>query len=112
MENRLHVSTVTLLIASAALYMSAVPIAGHTQSTNPSVPDNARPRSYGSGWECERGFREIIALLVERESLVFFQEFLSFSAEVFVFVAELHSSEMLLGREDKTTGEDQSTEQQ
>jgi hypothetical protein len=51
-------------------------------------------------------------LLIERESLVFFQEFLSFSAEVFALVTELHGSEVLLGREHETTSQDQSTEQQ
>jgi hypothetical protein len=52
------------------------------------------------------------ALLIERESLILFQEFLSFSAEVFAFVAILHGGEVLLGREDETAGQDQSTEQQ
>jgi hypothetical protein len=52
------------------------------------------------------------ALFIERESLVFFLESLSFSAEVFVFIANLHGGEVLLGREDETAGQDQSTEQQ
>jgi len=52
------------------------------------------------------------AFLVERESLVFVQEFFAFSAEVFALVTELHGSEVLLGREHETTGQDQSTEQQ
>ena len=27
--------------------------------TSPDIPENAHPKKYGSGWECERGFRAV-----------------------------------------------------
>jgi hypothetical protein len=40
------------------------------------------------------------------ESIVFFDQFLAFSAQVFALITKLHGGKVLLGREDKTTGED------
>src|SRR5512132_405462 len=52
------------------------------------------------------------ALLFESESLVLFQQSLAFSAQSFVFITNLHGSEVLLGREDKSACQYQSTKQQ
>ena len=39
------------LLASAQGVVSA-------ENDSPELPENARAKSYGSGWECERGYRE------------------------------------------------------
>jgi hypothetical protein len=59
-ENRLHVSAKHLssIVCLATVFFGVVPITAHAQSPNSTIPDNARARSYGSGWECNRGFRE------------------------------------------------------
>ena len=49
---------VCLIVSCAALFALAAPAAGTQRTRSPAIPDNARPRSYGSGWDCNRGFRE------------------------------------------------------
>ena len=51
-------AVVWLIIGSATPVLAAVPGTGHAQSPSSTIPDNARHRSYGSGWDCSRGFRE------------------------------------------------------
>ncbi len=47
---------ITLGIASfCALYLIAMP--AFAQSTTQSVPENAKAKSYGDGWECNIGYR-------------------------------------------------------
>lgn len=49
---------------------------------------------------------------IERKSLVFFQQFFAFDAEVFAFITVLDGSEVLLGGKNKTTRQYQTAEQQ
>ena len=47
-------------LCAVALFLSAFPIglssAGYAGTVK--VPDNAHAKNYGSGWECDKGFRE------------------------------------------------------
>src|SRR5687768_5265425 len=74
----------------------------------------SRPCRFQSEFACCR--LELVrrrgALFFERESLVLFQQSLALTAQSLVFVTKLHGSEVLLGRENKSAGEYQSTKQQ
>lgn len=39
------------------LILAVSPIAAHAQSSRAEMPVNASPNTYGSGWECDSGFR-------------------------------------------------------
>jgi hypothetical protein len=55
----LHTSTLnSLLVIYAALFAGGVTVEAAAQSASSAIPDNARQRSYGGGWECKRGYRE------------------------------------------------------
>ena len=56
--------------------------------------------------------RRSCTFLFQLESFDFFRQSLAFFAQVLAVITKLHGGEVLLGREDKTTGENQSTEQQ
>src|SRR5512138_196859 len=64
-EIPLRVSTMTCLIASAAaVLIGMLQPDAHAQSSSTAIPDNARQRSYGSGWQCNRGYRETVGKCV------------------------------------------------
>src|ERR1700741_537969 len=64
-EDRLRAFALTcLLVSSATLFVGPAPVAAQTQASISAIPDNARPRSYGTGWNCNRGFRESVGRCV------------------------------------------------
>jgi hypothetical protein len=54
---RLRAHSICLLILSALLV--AVPGVVFAQSVSGVMPANAHARSYGGGWDCDRGYREV-----------------------------------------------------
>jgi len=51
-------STFTLLLILLAL-LAAVPALVLARGSSTDIPENARTKSYGSGWECDRGYHAV-----------------------------------------------------
>ncbi|MEO1019550.1 MAG: hypothetical protein AAFY56_17955, partial [Pseudomonadota bacterium] len=54
LERWLDVASVPMLVAG----LMAVALIASAQSSAANIPENARAKAYGDGWECEAGFRE------------------------------------------------------
>ena len=53
---QVHATSIRMLVLLAL--MAAAPGLVFSQGGSVELPENARAKSYGSGWECERGYRE------------------------------------------------------
>src|SRR5260370_8308962 len=54
----MHHRSFKRLCAALPLLLLAIPDGSRSQEISKQVPVNAQAKSYGTGWECKRGFRQ------------------------------------------------------